>query len=135
MIFVFDNNLPPALAHGVKELSSARYQHEIIHLTDRFPANTPDSVWIEDFSEEKNQVVIITQDKLTKANEAILLRNSGLMVFHLEHGWSTHNYWDNAQNLVRWWPFIVDQAQRISGAAAFRVKWSFNKKFEQVRLK
>lgn len=136
MIFVFDNNLPKCLAHGIRELSSTQLtNHQIFHLTDKFAANTPDAEWIRGLATEKIQVVVVTQDKLNKANEAIILRESGLVVFHLDKGWKDHKYWVKANNLIRWWPSIVEHAERMQGAATFHVKWKYNGKFEQARFK
>jgi len=136
MMIVFDNNLPACLAHGVRELSKGLdVASEICHITDKLLANTPDSEWIQSLAKEKQQVIVITQDKLNKANEAIILRESGLTIFHLDKGWASQPYWDKAHNLVRWWPLIVEQAQRINGPATFRVQWKFTKKFVQVSLR
>lgn len=134
MIFMFDNNLPPALAYAINQLSKREFdgQHEIFHLRDRFSQNTPDAQWIEALSSQKKTCAVITRDKLDKGMEAYLLRNSGLIVFHLDQGWDK-KFWNQSVNLIRWWPSIVQQAKKVSGGAAFRIKWHFSGKFEQLR--
>jgi hypothetical protein len=57
---------------------------------------------------------------------------------HLAHGVRelSNTHWPKAQNVIRWWPAIVEQASRITGGAAFRVPWKFSGKgkFEQIRF-
>ncbi|MCZ4064097.1 hypothetical protein NB636_01030 [Oxalobacter aliiformigenes] len=138
MKFVFDNNIAPSIAKAIKELSKTKYdnQHNIIHLRDEFAANTKDDEWIKSLSIQRDTCVI-TKDRLDKGMEADLLSQSGLIVFHLDSSWNNKGYgfWDEAVNLIRWWPRIVQQAEGITGGAAFKVKWKFTGigKFEQVR--
>lgn len=58
------------------------------------------------------------------------------MKFFLDKGWSNHQFWDKAHNLVRWWPRIIEQSQGIEGGAAFKVPFTFSGKgrFQQVVL-
>lgn len=134
MKFFIDNNLPPALAHALRELSKPEY-HEVIHLKDRFSADTPDTDWIGSLSQEKEWIVV-THDNLNKGLEREALRSAGLRVFFLDKSWSDHKFWEKAYQLVRWWPRIVEQAGGIQGGAAFKVKWNFSGKgmFEQVKF-
>ena len=135
MNFLIDNNLTPALARAINELSKPE-GHRVIHLTERFPANTPDTDWITTLASE-NEWVVISQDKFTKGNaERIAFRESGLPIFCLAKQWGQESYWKKAHNLVRWWPAIIHQSERISGGAAFRVSWRFIEpgKFEQIRI-
>jgi len=80
--------------------------------------------------------VIITHDRIRKAMEPEVLRRSGLIVFLLGKSWGSHKFWDKAHQLVRWWPAIVEQAERLEGAAAFEVPWRFSGrgKFRQIML-
>lgn len=134
MKFFIDNNLPPPLAHALRELSKPD-DHVVIHLKDRFTANTLDTVWINDLSEEEGWIVI-THDSLNKGLEREALRRAGLMVLFLDKSWKDHKFWEKAHNLVKWWPRIVEQAGGIHGGAAFQVKWNFSGKgkFELVKL-
>ena len=134
MKFFIDNNLPPPLAHALRELSKP-YDHAVLHLKDRFAADTPDIEWINILSEESGWVVV-THDNLNKGLEREALRRAGLLVFFLDKSWTNHIFWEKAHNLVKWWPRIIEQAAGIEGGAAFQVKWNFSGKgkFEQVRL-
>lgn len=134
MIFVLDNNLPPALAHGLAEFTSVTHpQHSVVHLSDVLPRNTPDVDWIENLAKDKKHVVV-TQDRLNKGLEREALRRAGLLVFLLDKGWASHKFWPKAANLVTWWPEIIEMTEKIEGGAAFRVSWRKAKKFEQIKL-
>jgi hypothetical protein len=64
------------------------------------------------------------------------LRKSGLIVFVLHKQWTQQRFWAVSHNLVKWWPAILEQSQKIKGGAAFRVPWQFTGggRFEQIRL-
>ena len=133
MKFLHDNNLPPAIARALHALSN-KEGHQATHLRDKFPANTTDVSWINSLK-NKGGWSVISQDNFRKSDlEKQALKECGLIVFCLARHWSRAEYWDKAQNLVRWWPAIMEQAGRISGGAAFRVPWRMGVKgkFEQI---
>ena len=134
MKFFIDNNLPPPLAHALRELSKPE-NHAVFHLKELYPADTKDVIWIDDLSKEGGWVVV-THDNLNKGLEREALRQAGLIVFFLDKSWSDHSFWEKAYQLVRWWPRIIEQAGGIHGGAAFRVKWNFSGKglFEQIKF-
>ena len=121
MNFLLDNNLPPALAHALNALAE-HDEHSVVALRDKFAASTSDIDWIEALAGERNWVVI-SQDHFTKREglekEAII--KSGLTVFCLKKGWAGLRYWEKAHNLVRWFPEIANQAERITGGGSFWV--------------
>jgi hypothetical protein len=136
--FFFDNNLSPHLAHAIGELSKGESQPPLVkHLKDKFSGNTPDHQWIDALAAEGDWVVI-SQDALMKNDlEREALRRSGLVVFALAAAWSSQTHWIKAQNLVKWWPAIMDHAMRYRGGAAIRVPWQFSGKgkVEQIQLR
>lgn len=132
MRFFIDNNLPPAIARGLHELSHSD-GHEVFHLRDRFPPSTPDHEWIDALAEEQDWIVL-TQDRLRKGSlEKTALRNSNLTAFFLKSGWASQKYWEKSWKLVKWWPAIIDQAERVEPGATFLVPVQFSGKgrFEQ----
>lgn len=134
MKFFVDNNLPPSLAHGLNALCKSE-KHSVVHLKDMFPQNTKDVEWIEALSKESNWVVI-THDSLNKGLEREALRRAGLIVFFLDKSWSNHKFWEKAAQLVKWWPMIIEQSERIQGGATFKVPWNVSGKgkFEQIKF-
>jgi len=125
--FFIDNNLPVALAQGLNEIS-APYQHSVLHLTSKFKPSTPDHVWINALALEGDWI-IISQDRLSKNHlEKIAFRESNLTAFFLIKGWSHIPYWEKAWKLTRWWPAIIEQAQRVQAGASFQVPMQFSGK-------
>ncbi|RMS86730.1 hypothetical protein ALP59_101593 [Pseudomonas savastanoi] len=57
-------------------------------------------------------------------------------IFCLARQWGKMTYWNKAENLVRWWPSITEQALLIEGGAAFRVPWAFSaaRKFQLLHI-
>jgi hypothetical protein len=135
--FFFDNNLSPHLAHAIRELcktESARVS-EVVHLRDKFAPNAKDHDWITELSNDS--WIVISQDGLRKNDvERDALRKSGLIVFVLHSQWAHQKFWAVSHNLVKWWPAITEQSEKIKGGAAFRVPWKFmgSGRFEQIRL-
>lgn len=128
MQVLIDNNLPPALARALNELSDAHEGVPVTHLREKFDATTADTDWIDALAAEGGWIVI-SQDRLRKSRlEREALRRSGLVFFLLEKSWSNHTFWEKSQNLVRWWPAILDQADRVVDGAAFLVPWQFSGK-------
>lgn len=134
MKFFLDNNLPPAFALGLEGFSQGGGLSKgvVIHLRDRFPANTPDLEWIQTLTKEGGWV-IISQDGFRKNDlERAAIRRSGLFIVVLSKQWTDHKYWDKAQNLVKWWPSLLAYIEKTQGAGAVRIPWRHNGKFEQV---
>ncbi|MGU7769674.1 PIN-like domain-containing protein [Burkholderia sp. MR1-5-21] len=136
MKYFFDNNLSLHLAHAVGELCKVEDSVDaVIHLRDKFAANAKDHDWISALASEGHWVVL-SQDGLRKNDlERKALRESGLIVFVLHRQWSERRHWDKAQNLIKWWPSVMEQSRRIKGGAAFRIPWRYGGgQFEQIKL-
>ena len=135
MRFLFDNNLSPHLAKAIHVLSEP-HGAEVQHIRDKFASNTPDHKWINALAAEGSWC-IISQDRLTKNSlEKEALRRSGLTAFILAKGWIDHTEWEKAWHLMRWWPRIMEQADLVTGGAAFEVPFRFSGKgqFKQIKL-
>ena len=135
MNFLIDNNLPPAIARALHELCKAD-GHRVVPLRDKFDQTDSDIHWVSQLRSEGGWAVV-SQDKFTKGEiERTAFRECGLPIFCLAKQWGQATYWSKAENLVKWWPAIVQQSERISGGAAFRVVWRFTTpgKFEQLKI-
>lgn len=135
MKFLLDNNLPPALARALNELCKGD-GHVVVHLRDKFPANSSDALWITELSQEAGWVVV-SQDRFSKGDiERKAFRECGLAIFCLAKQWGQEPYWNKAHNLVRWWPAIIRQAEMITGGAALKVSWKYSApgKFEYIKI-
>jgi hypothetical protein len=136
--FIFDNNLPPAWAAAIAKLGERRFEHgqvgEVIHLTSKFPANTPDLQWLTALGEEQGtRWTIISRDgfRKQKGAERQVQRQRGLSVFVLQKSWANKPYWEMTAQLVHWWPRIVEQAC-ATDRVAMEVPWSTSGRFTQI---
>jgi len=129
--FLFDANLPPDLAHAIRELcSSEPGVEEVIHLSDRFRRSTPDLEWIAALGQGW---YIISIDKFAKSRgqEREALRRVGHTVYVLDPQWSKHPFWLTSSRLVLWWPQVLEHA-RLTAGGGFRIPWQHSsaKKFQ-----
>jgi hypothetical protein len=133
--FLFDNNLSPHLARGMAEFSKTDARvAQVIHLRERFPANTKDEVWLPELVRDGGWAIVsIDQFKKTTA-ERELVRKHGLTVFVLDRQWADKPFWEMSARFVEWWPTILSVAA-LTSKAAFRVpyKRQGQKTLEQIR--
>ncbi len=130
MRFLFDANLPPDLAHAVRELCHAEPKVQgVFHLTDKFKGNTPDLEWIRALD---GSWYIVSIDKFSKGRgqEREALRRAGHTVYVLDPQWSTHMFWRKSSQLILWWPHVLDHA-RLTEGGIYRIPWRYTsgKKF------
>ena len=135
MRFFFDNNLSKRLARAIGELSATEGV-DVVHLTEKFPDDTPDVDWIDTLAAEEDWVVISQERLIKNPLEKEALRRSGLTAFILVKGWSKYQHWDKAAQMVRWWPRIMEMAELVEGGAVFEVPWRVTGKgkFHPIKL-
>lgn len=128
--------MSPHLARAIGELCKPEHDvGEVVHLKDRFPQNIKDEDWINALASE-GAWAVISQDALNKNHlEKAALRKSGLIVFTLQRQWTQEAHWNKAQNLVRWWPAIMDQSKKYKGGAAPAVPWRYSGSGQFVQIK
>lgn len=82
MKFLLDNNLPPALARALNQLTKAQAEgYSVQPLKEKFPHDTADVEWISVLSDEGGWA-IISQDRFTKGDiEKRAFRECGLPHF------------------------------------------------------
>lgn len=118
---ILDNNLSPRIAVALHALVEPE-GHLVKHLTDRFPAATPDEAWIRALGTEGHWVIISGDVRIVRnRHEREAWRQSGLTVFFLARGWRNMRNLERAYRLIQWWPRIVEQAELIEGGAAFEI--------------
>jgi uncharacterized protein (DUF433 family) len=116
-----DHKLSLHLAHAFNILLGPEGD-QVIHLTDRFPANAEDIVWMSAVGDEGGWVVI-SADRRIHCNrlEREAWRRSGLVVFFLTSQWRRLRNVEIAWRLLRWWPHIRGQARLVAPPAAFQL--------------
>jgi hypothetical protein len=75
-------------------------------------------------------------ETMPESSTSVLSTDQGSLRFLLDKSWKDHEFWEKSVQLARWWPRIVEQAEGISGGAAFQVPWNFRGKgqFKQLVL-
>ena len=135
MKFFFDNNLSPHMAHAIRELSRVeRDVNEVIHLRDRFEANAPDTEWITALGDDGPWCILSSDRFKSHDAEREALRRHGHTVFVLDKHWGTHQFWLQAERIVRWWPQILKQSRLVT-AGAFRVPWAHHQSAKFMAIK
>jgi predicted nuclease of predicted toxin-antitoxin system len=114
MKFFFDNNLSHRLVDGLRG-----FGEEAIHITEMFPADTTDEVWLQHVG--KSGMFLITRDHRIRwrPNELAALSKHNVGAFFL--GGKNRSGCELIQQVVRNWPGIKELAARSHRPFAFRV--------------
>lgn len=101
--FFLDNDISFRIAQA---LGSLVHGHEVIALRDRFPTNTPDTVWIPEAG--KNGWIVISRDHNQRRRDAEhkALKANGVRVLYVRHGARQDTLFADAARLIKNWPKI-----------------------------
>lgn len=133
MRYFFDNTLPPRIAQAIGTLVDPPDITK--HLQDLFSADAPDIEWLSKLGEEGDWIIISGDPRIVRSpHERKAWQSASLTTFFLKKGWTNVPFWQQAAQLVRWWPDIMSQAKRVSAGAAFLVPLNYSGRFEQLRL-
>ena len=100
MRFFFDNNLSPKLAKSLHLLVEP--DHQIVHLKDRFVANTPDETWMTELAKERGWIIVSGDLRIKKnPHEVQAWRSAGHTTFFLKSGWINLPLWTQTWKFVK----------------------------------
>ena len=120
MKFFLDNNLAPKLAKSLHVLVEP--EHQVVHLKDRFAANTTDETWIAALGREKGWVIISGDLRIrTNPHEVKAWKTAGHTMFFLKTGWIDLPFWVQAWKLVKCFPEIIALAEKARIGDSFFV--------------
>jgi hypothetical protein len=130
-----DENLPVALARALNSLAE-KDGHEVLHVLDLVDRGTKDVDLFAAVKQAGIQIHITQDHHYRRPIERDAIAGAGLVVFVLNKGWATQQFYAKAARLVEWWPRIAEQAESVRPPAVFRVPWHKNGKgkFEQIRI-
>jgi hypothetical protein len=118
--FFFDNNLSTKLAKSVHVLVAP--EHQVVHLKDRFAANTLDETWMSALAREIDWVIVSADLRIRKnPHEVEAWKAAGHTTFFLKDRWIEMDFWTQAWKLVKCFPDIIAQARRSKPGDAFVV--------------
>ena len=120
MRFFFDNNLPPRLARSLHVLVGP--EHEVIHLKEKFAADTSDEAWMRSLAKELDWVIISADTRITRnPHEVQAWRAAGHTTFFLKPGWTHLSFWIQAYKFVKCFPDIIAKASKAKRGELFFV--------------
>jgi predicted nuclease of predicted toxin-antitoxin system len=101
--FFFDNDISFRIAHALSNLVEG---HDIVALRDRFPTNTPDTVWIPEVA--RNDWIVISRDhnQRRRESEHKALRENHARVLYIRYAGNVDTLFADAARLVKNWPKI-----------------------------
>ena len=118
MRFFFDNNLPLTLAKSLHALVEP--EHQVVHLKDRFAANTPDETWMTELAHEPDWVIISGDIQISRnPHEVRAWRAAGHTTFFLKPGWTNYTFWVQAWKFVKCFPDIIATAAKAKSGEFF----------------
>lgn len=86
MKFFVDNCLAPKHAAALNAL--VQPEHSVMHLRDKFAADTPDEVWLTALGKEGGWIVLSGDCRISRnAHERAAWHTSRLTAFFLAKGW------------------------------------------------
>lgn len=120
MRFFFDNNLPPKLAKSLHVLVEP--DHQVVHLKDRFAANTTDETWMVALAKEQGWIIVSGNLQIRKnPHEVHAWRAAGHTTFFLKAGWINLPFWIQAWKFVKCFPEIIVAADHAKKGSFFSV--------------
>lgn len=118
MKFFFDNCLPHRLAKAIAALDD---DHEVIHLRDRYPANTPDLRWLESLGSQRDWNVISCDAFNKTREERETIRQRARCTFTFAGGYANLPIWTQAYKILQRWPEVLKAAATARPGQVFRV--------------
>lgn len=120
MRFFIDNNIAPKLARGFNQFVAG--EHEVMHLRDRFPGNTPDVEWMRELAAESTWIILSGDVAISRnPHEIAAWQQAGHTIFFLKAGWTNIEFWQQVQKLAKCFPEIISRAQRAKPGDSYVV--------------
>ena len=114
MKFLFDNNMSPDLAKGLRQFRRI-YPEEIIHLKEKFAEDVKDPEYLGTLISEGGWSVI-SADRFKKSTaERQAIMDPNINVFVLSKGFAKLPYWPKTKAMVRQWEDISQLAKLTRG--------------------
>jgi len=118
--FFFDNNPSAEVAKSLHILVEP--DHQVVHLKDRFAANTIDETWMAALAKEQDWIIISGDLQIRKSpHEVQAWRAAGHTTFFLKAGSINLPFWMQAWKFVKCFPEIIVAADRAKKGSFFSV--------------
>jgi len=118
--FFLDNNLSHRVARALHCLVEPK--HSVIHLKDRFQADTPDADWMSALAGEPQWIILSADTAISRnPHEVEAWKRAGHPIFFFKHAWVHQLFWEQASRLFHLFPEILKRAEKARAGAAFLV--------------
>ncbi|MBE3117334.1 MAG: hypothetical protein IMZ50_01090, partial [Candidatus Atribacteria bacterium] len=109
------------ISRALRELEN-REENQVVHLREKFTANTTDEDWLRQLGADGDWVVVTCDTSISKnPHEIKAWLESGLIVFFLKSGWLNLAYWEFAWQLIKRWPLMKNKLGRASRGKGYIV--------------
>ena len=121
MKFFLDNCIAPVYAEALNILAK-KQGYPIVHLREKFPPSTKDPAWIRALADEGEWIIVSGDPRISRGKaEREAWHESRLTAFFFGSGWSSRSYWNQAEDIVHWWPRIVLEAEKAPRGKGFLI--------------
>lgn len=121
MRFFIDNCIAKKIADSIAILARGRDQ-EVVHLTERFSADTPDVEWIRALEAEGDWIIVSADPRISRNRiEQAAWQESGLTAFFFVD-FASRRFWAQAEELVHRWPAIVETARSCRPGSGYLIR-------------
>jgi hypothetical protein len=108
-----DNCISPRFGKALRILAEVQ-AYQIVHLSEKFDRSISDIEWLSNLSSESDWVIVSGDPRITRSrSERAAWQETGFTAFFFGDGWASRGYWNQAVDIVRWWPQIVLEARRV----------------------
>jgi hypothetical protein len=101
--FFFDNDISFRIVRAVAELVQG---HDVVALRDRFPVNTPDTVWIRQVGKDGWIVISRDYNQRRRDSEREALASNCVTALYIRCGGKPETLFVDAARIIKNWPRI-----------------------------
>lgn len=121
MKFFLDNCISPKFGKALNILAEVQ-AYQIIHLSEKFDRAITDIEWIGALARESGWVIVSGDPRITRSRaERAAWKEAGFTAFFFSDGWASRGYWNQAADIVIWWPKIVLEARRVRAGTGYLI--------------
>ena len=120
MKFFVDNNISPKAARALNCLVEPL--HSVVHLKEKFLANTTDVDWMQKLAEEEGWIIVSGDVNISRnPHEVHAWKAAGHTIFFLSPGWTHLERFEQASKLLALFPRITELALKAKRGSAYMV--------------
>lgn len=125
MRFFFDNCVCPHLVEVLRLLDK---RHELVHLREKFTADTTDPIWIRALGAEGDWIIISGDPRISRGQaERAAWIESHLTAFFCGDAWAGRKLMVQASEMLRWWDDIIETAKEAAQGSGYLLEFKTKK--------